>query len=90
MLLEYKIYYKSMDNIVYGGIKYRKIRHAIYCKNCKDTIESKSLHDFKYCSCGSIAIDDNRIIGDKINIENRSIYCYELNGRKIWLPNIII
>jgi hypothetical protein len=84
-----------MPNIIYGGIKYTQVRHAVYCKKCKDTIESKYIHDFKYCSCGSIGIDGgifdgNLIIGDKTNIENRSIYCYELNGRKIWLPDNII
>jgi hypothetical protein len=84
-----------MPNIIYGGIKYTQVRHAVYCKKCKDTIESKYIHDFKNCSCGYIGIDGgifdgNRIIGDKMNIENRSIYCYELNGRKIWLPDNII
>jgi hypothetical protein len=73
-----------MNNIIYGGVKYIKVRHAIYCKKCKDTIESKFIHDFKYCSCGLIAIDDDRIIGDKINIENRSIYRAIVNNKYIF------
>jgi len=73
-----------MNNIIYGGVKYIKVRLAIYCKKCKDTIESKFIHDFKYCSCGSIAIDDDRIIGDKINIENRSIYRAIVNNKYIF------
>jgi hypothetical protein len=68
-----------MPSIIYGGLKYNQIRHAIYCKNCKETIESHNYHDLKYCSCKLVGIDGglengNRILGDKINIENRSVY----------------
>ena len=35
----------------------RIIRNAIRCKNCGDIIESKTVHDFKLCSCGSCAVD---------------------------------
>lgn len=27
------------------------------CKKCNDIIESKTVHDFKWCSCGNIAVD---------------------------------
>jgi len=30
-----------MNYILYAGLKYSQIRHAIYCKKCKETIESK-------------------------------------------------
>lgn len=33
------------------------IRNAIQCKYCHDVIESTSVHDFKYCSCGACAVD---------------------------------
>lgn len=33
------------------------IKNIIRCKKCGDVIESKSVHDFKFCSCGSVAID---------------------------------
>ena len=33
----------------------RIIRNAIRCKKCGDIIESKTVHDFKFCSCGSCA-----------------------------------
>lgn len=33
------------------------IKNAIKCKKCGDVIESTSVHDFKFCSCGSVAID---------------------------------
>ena len=31
--------------------------NKIQCKKCKDIIESKYVHDFKWCSCKSIAVD---------------------------------
>ncbi len=33
------------------------IKNRIRCKHCKDIIESKSVHDFKFCSCGKVAVD---------------------------------
>ena len=33
------------------------IRNIIKCKKCGDVIESYSVHDFKFCSCGSCAVD---------------------------------
>jgi hypothetical protein len=79
-----------MPSITYGGVKYIQVRHAIYCKHCKDTIESKINHEFKMCSCGSVGIDSDRIIGSLENIEQRSIYCAYVNGKKLWLPQEII
>ena len=35
----------------------RIIKNAIRCKKCGDVIESKTVHDFKFCSCGSCAVD---------------------------------
>lgn len=35
----------------------RIIRNAIRCKHCGDIIESIHVHDFKFCSCGSCAVD---------------------------------
>ena len=35
----------------------RIIRNIIRCKKCGDVIESKTVHDFKFCSCGSCAVD---------------------------------
>ena len=33
------------------------LKRAIRCKKCGDVIESKTVHDFKFCSCGSCAVD---------------------------------
>lgn len=36
----------------------RKIIHnKIRCLKCGDEIESYSVHDFKFCSCGACAVD---------------------------------
>ncbi len=31
--------------------------NQVQCLKCKDIIRSKNLHDFRYCSCGAIAVD---------------------------------
>lgn len=31
--------------------------NKIQCKKCNDIIESKNVHDFKWCTCKSIAVD---------------------------------
>lgn len=33
------------------------IKNRIRCKHCNDIIESKSVHDFKFCSCRKVTID---------------------------------
>ena len=36
----------------------RKIAvNKIRCKKCGDVIDSKSVHDFKFCKCQSVAVD---------------------------------
>jgi tRNA(Ile2) C34 agmatinyltransferase TiaS len=76
--------------LIYGGVKYSRIRHAIYCRRCKETLESRGVHDFKMCSCGSIGIDDNRVLGQKTNMESRSMYVAFVNGKTLWLPQSVI
>jgi hypothetical protein len=84
-----------MPSIVYNGVRYTQTRHAIKCKKCLDTIESKNRYDFKHCSCNTVGIDGgiaagNRIIGDLSDIEYRSMYCAIINKKKIWLPQAAI
>ena len=31
--------------------------NKIKCKKCGDIIESNDVHDFKWCSCGAVAVD---------------------------------
>lgn len=35
----------------------RIVKNAIRCKYCGEVIESTSVHDFKFCSCESVAVD---------------------------------
>ena len=78
-----------MPSIVYGGLRYTQTRHAIQCKKCLETIESKHQHDFKYCSCRAVGIDGgigagNRILGNLSDMEDRSMYCAFVQKKKIW------
>ena len=86
---------KKMPSLKYGGVIYSQVRHALRCKLCLDTIESKHINDFKMCSCGSVGIDGgifpgNRIIGDCENIEPRSMYQASIREKKYWIPQEII
>lgn len=36
------------------------IKNKIMCLNCMDIIESKHVHDFKWCSCGAVAVDGGK------------------------------
>jgi len=38
----------------------RVITNKIKCKKCGDVIESTHVHDFKWCSCGAVAVDGGR------------------------------
>jgi Zn finger protein HypA/HybF involved in hydrogenase expression len=48
------------------------LHNKIKCKKCGDVIESVHRHDFKYCECGSVAVDGGkdylRRIGDYIEL----------------------
>ena len=50
--------------------------NKIKCKKCGDIIESKTRHDFKRCTCKSVAVDGGhdylRRIGNKEDIEDLS------------------
>lgn len=32
-------------------------KNAIKCNTCNDIVESTHRHDFKYCTCGAVAVD---------------------------------
>lgn len=38
----------------------RILSNKIKCNHCGDVIESKTVHDYKECSCGSVAVDGGR------------------------------
>lgn len=57
------------------------LRNAIRCKKCGDEIESTSVHDFKWCSCGACAVDGGReylrCVGDSDSWEDVSVVTQE-------------
>lgn len=40
--------------------KEKIISNKIKCKKCGDIIESKSINDYKRCSCGAVAVDGGK------------------------------
>jgi len=56
---------------------YKILKNAARCLKCKEEIESKHRHDFRWCACGSIAVDGGleyiRRIGEMDLIEELSI-----------------
>lgn len=62
-----------------GEIVVNKIR----CKKCGDVIESVSVHDFKFCKCGAVAVDGGheylRRCGDLEDFEDLS-ECEKVDG----------
>lgn len=52
------------------------ISNKIRCKKCGDVIESRSVHEFRCCSCGAIAVDGGkeylRRIGNPEDMEELS------------------
>jgi len=84
-----------MATISYGGVKYKQIRHAVYCLKCKETVVSLYQHDYKVCECGAVGVDGgilpgNRVIGKPEDMEIRHMYCAYVNGKTVWLPEWIV
>ena len=84
-----------MPSILYNGNRYIQMRHAMYCKKCKQTIQSKSQHDFVQCSCGAVMLDGgigggNRVLGYLSDMEDRSVYVYMDGKKKIYLPTEVL
>lgn len=59
--------------------------NKIRCKNCGEIIESKSVHDFKFCKCKSVAVDGGhdylRRVGQPDEWEDLS-KCEEIEDEK--------
>lgn len=57
-------------------------RNSAKCLDCGDEIESVHRHDFKWCSCGNLAVDGGkdyrrRLSRGGFNFEDTSIYTYD-------------
>ena len=52
--------------------------NKIKCKKCSDIIESTYVHDFKWCSCGAVAVDGGheylRRVGNEEDFEELSYF----------------
>lgn len=52
--------------------------NKIKCKKCGDVIESVTVHDFKSCKCGAVAVDGGhdylRRVGELEEMEDMSEY----------------
>lgn len=61
-----------------NGMTSKLKTNKLQCNNCKDIIESKYTHDFKYCKCGAIAVDGGlsylRRVGTIYNYTDLSEY----------------
>ena len=57
------------------------IQNELECKNCGDIIYSAYRHDFKYCKCGSVAVDGGmsyiRRVGNVKDTVDRSMHMDE-------------
>ena len=53
------------------------IQNELECKKCGDIINSRHRHDFKFCKCGSIAVDGGmnylRRVGNVTDFVERSM-----------------
>ena len=51
--------------------------NAIKCKHCNNVLVSTHVHDFKFCSCGKVAVDGGkeylRRLGELEDFEDLSI-----------------
>jgi len=49
-----------------AGRREKIVRNSVKCLKCGDEIESRSGHDFKWCSCRNVAVDGGREYGRRV------------------------
>ena len=63
--------------------------NKIRCKKCGDVIESKSVHDFKFCKCESVAVDGGhnylRRLGEPENWDDLSEHELIEDETTLWM-----
>ncbi len=52
--------------------------NAAVCVKCKDYVRSMNRHDFKYCKCGSIAVDGGSHYIRRLGKPEDMIQCIEM------------
>ena len=45
------------------------IANKIKCNKCGEVIESKTVHDFKFCKCGTVAVEGGHLRLKLVNEE---------------------
>lgn len=58
------------------------ISNKIKCMNCGDVIESEHQHDFKWCSCKSVAVDGGKEYLRRLGEPEDIIEMSEWKGKK--------
>ncbi len=59
----------------------RIIKNAAQCNRCQDIIESRTVHEFRQCSCKSIAVDGGKEyikrVGESSAFKDLSRFMYD-------------
>ena len=76
-LFNYLVATDSLDDFL--GYKKKIISNKVKCINCGDILESKTVNDFKRCSCGKVAIDGGNDYLKRIGKEEDYIELSEVN-----------
>ena len=58
--------------------------NKIKCRKCGDIIESIDVHDFKWCSCGAVAVDGGREYLRRVGNKNDFEELYNEDGMYIY------
>ena len=76
-LFNYLVATDQLDEFL--GKKEKIIINKVKCVNCGDILESKTVNDYKRCSCGKIAIDGGHDYLKRIGNEEDYIELSEIN-----------
>ena len=61
------------------------IRNSVHCNSCGEDIESTHVHDFKWCSCKSIAVDGGKEYLKRVGNSE----CYTDTSITVEKPNVV-
>jgi len=61
------------------------LENKIQCNKCKDVLVSEYRHDFKFCSCGSCAVDGGKDYAKRLGCDftDLSVYSDDLEFEEI-------
>ncbi len=76
-LFNYLVATDELDEFL--GYKNKILTNKIKCIKCGDILESKTPNDFKWCSCGKVAIDGGHEYLKRIGNEEDYIELSKMN-----------